>query len=100
MPSYLEMCPPKEAFFSFRMQPLSTRVEIHDVTALQSAARGVSSWARRQLLCGNPIALFNVHVNTTFRFISRNEFSPIEPTIVHVNVATVNDLKRTQTNTS
>ncbi len=36
----------------------------------------------------NPITLFSVHVNTTFRFITRNEFSPIEPTIVHANVAT------------
>ncbi len=23
MPSYLEMCPPKAAFFSFRMQPMN-----------------------------------------------------------------------------
>ncbi len=35
----------------------------------------------------NPITLFSIHVNTTFRFINRNEFSPIEPKIVHVNVA-------------
>ncbi len=34
----------------------------------------------------NPITLFSIHVNTTFRFINRNEFSPIEPKIVHVNV--------------
>ncbi len=35
----------------------------------------------------NPITLFSVHVNTTFKFINRNEFRPIEPQIVHVNVA-------------
>ncbi len=35
----------------------------------------------------NPITLFSVHVNTTFRFINRNEFSQIEPQTVHVNVA-------------
>ncbi len=33
----------------------------------------------------NPIPLFSVHVNTTF--INRNEFSPIEPQTVHVNIA-------------
>ncbi len=33
--------------------------------------------------------IFSVHANTTFRFINQNEFSPIEPRIVHVNVAPV-----------
>ncbi len=28
-------------------------------------------------------------VNTTFRFINRNEFSPIETKIVYVNIASV-----------
>ncbi len=37
----------------------------------------------------NPVTLFSFHVNTTFRFINRNEFSPIEPKIVHVNLANV-----------
>ncbi len=37
----------------------------------------------------NLITLFSVHVNTTFRFINRNKFSPIEPQIGHVNVATI-----------
>ncbi len=41
----------------------------------------------------NTITLFSVHVNTTFRFINRNEFSPIEPQVVHTNVASSHSLR-------
>ncbi len=40
----------------------------------------------------NTIPLFSVHVNTTFRFINRNEFRPIEPQVVHTNVASSHSL--------
>ncbi len=36
----------------------------------------------------NPITLYNVHVNTTFRFDNPNEFIQMEAKRVHVNVAT------------
>ncbi len=35
----------------------------------------------------NPITLFSVHVNTTFRFVHWNKFNPIETKNVHVNIA-------------
>ncbi len=35
----------------------------------------------------NPITLFSVHVNNTFRFVNQNEFIPMEAKSVHVNVA-------------
>ncbi len=35
----------------------------------------------------NPITLFSVHVNTTFGFVSQNEFIRMEAKSVHVNVA-------------
>lgn len=45
-------------------------------------------WSLRHInVLIKPISWFSVHVNTTFRCINQNYFSPIETKVVHVNIA-------------
>jgi len=84
--AYLKKCAPRHKYTDFVW--LCTKSCDHIIVFFWRDWVIEKSQCRR-FVPDHLITLFRVHVNTTFRFINRNELTLIETKVVHVNIATV-----------